>query len=302
MADTQTNLSIDPACPSAVASWRDYAVLAKWRLNAMVLLTTFIGYLLAAGGLPEPIRALHAMIGVWLAAIGAGAINQYIERDVDKRMHRTRDRPLPSGRLTEQQAMCFGAVCLCGGILQLLVLVNALSAFLCVLTAVSYLFIYTPLKRISAVNTLVGAVPGALPPVIGWAAALNEVSAGSWALFAILFCWQLPHFFSIAWMYREDYARAGMQMISIHDDSGVRTGQHMVMSAMNLVFVSLLPIVVSSAGSLYFFAALLCGAYFVTLCVRFWRSPSRTHARSVMLGSLVYLPAILSLWLVDTLT
>lgn len=304
MADTTTHSPLIEDAHVRPNTWRDYLELSKWRLNAMVLLTTLIGYVLAAGTINDWSALLNAMLGVWLAAVGASAVNQYLERSADARMERTRRRPLPDRRLGETQALQFGAMCLVGGIMMLALLVNLLSAFLCVLTAVTYLFLYTPLKRISPANTLVGAIPGALPPVIGWAAAKNELSIGSLVLFAIMFCWQLPHFFAISWMYRDDYIRGGMKMISGLDTSGRKTAQHMVMCTLNLIFVSLLPCIVRSpghplAGSAYFLVALALGLVFLTLALRFWFQRSPARARTVMLGSLLYLPALLVMWLLD---
>ncbi len=281
--------------------WREYRVLAKWRLNAMVLLTTLIGYLLAGGGIIEFPVLIHAMIGAALAAAGAGAINQYLERDIDHLMKRTQGRPLVTGTLTEYQVLQFGTLCTCVGVLQLALFVNLLAAFLCTLTAACYLFAYTPLKTRTPANTLIGAIPGALPPVIGWAAATNELSTGSWVLFAIMFMWQLPHFFAIAWIYREDYRRAGMVMLSGLDEDGGATARHMVMCTLTLIFISWLPVVTHLATARYFVVASFLGACFLTLCLRFWFKRTAPRARAVMLGSLAYLPALLTTWLIDAL-
>ena len=214
MADFDQQLSVLEPVGLRSGAWRDYAQLAKLRLNGMVLVTTLAGYLLAGGGLADPVVLLAALVGAALAAIGAGALNQYLERDTDRLMKRTADRPLPAGRLTALRVLLFGSTCVVCGILLLATCVNLLSAFLCVITAVAYLFAYTPLKLKGPVATLVGAVPGGIPPMIGWAAARGELSVGAWVLFAILFTWQLPHFFAIAWIYRDDYRRAGMPMVS----------------------------------------------------------------------------------------
>jgi protoheme IX farnesyltransferase len=286
--------------------WRSYAALAKLRLNAMVLLTTLVGYMLACGGVVEPLMLLNTLCGVWLAASGASALNQYLERDVDARMNRTRGRPLPAAQIGEGAALQMGALFISAGVLQLALLVNLLPAFLCVLTAVAYLFVYTPLKRITPASTLAGAVPGALPPVIGWSAAQGDVSVGSWVLFAIMFCWQLPHFFAIAWMYRDDYRQAGLPVLSALDPDGRYTARHLTICNINMLFVSLLPCVVSSmnrplAGSAYFAVAVVLGLGFTSLALRFWSRPSTARARAVLLGSLVYLPCLLVSWLLDTL-
>ncbi|MCH8913044.1 MAG: protoheme IX farnesyltransferase, partial [Planctomycetes bacterium] len=263
MADFDQQLSLPDSAAARVGAWRDYVQLAKLRLNGLVLVTTLAGYLLAGGGLADPIVLLAAIVGAALAAIGAGALNQYLERDVDRRMKRTADRPLPAGRLSGQQALVFGSTCVAGGVLLLALRVNLLSGFLCALTAVAYLFVYTPLKFKGPVATLVGAVPGGIPPLIGWAAARGELSVGAWVLFAILFTWQLPHFFAIAWIYRDDYRRAGMPMISHLDRDGLRTSQQIIMCTLNLLFVSLLPVAIGLADGVYFFEALVLGTAFL---------------------------------------
>jgi len=301
MADFDQQLSLPDSAATRVGAWRDYVQLAKLRLNGMVLVTTLAGYLLAGGGWAEPIVLLAAIAGAALAAIGAGALNQYLERDADRLMKRTADRPLPAGRLTALQVLFFGSTCVVFGILLLAMWVNLLSAFLCVVTAVAYLFAYTPLKLKGPVATLVGAVPGGIPPMIGWAAARGELSVGAWVLFAILFTWQLPHFFAIAWIYREDYQKAHMPMISHLDGDGLRTAQQIVMCTLNLLFVSLLPVAIGLADGIYFFEALVLGTAFLALGVRFARRRTLSRARHVLFGSLVYLPALLFFWLIAAL-
>ncbi len=301
MADFDQQLSLPDSAATRVGAWRDYVQLAKLRLNGLVLVTTLAGYLLAGGGLADPIVLLAAIAGAALAAIGAGALNQYLERDADSLMKRTADRPLPAGRLTAIQVLLFGSTCVVCGILLLALRVNLLSAFLCVITAVAYLFAYTPLKLKGPVATLVGAVPGGIPPMIGWAAARGELSVGAWVLFGILFTWQLPHFFAIAWIYRDDYRQAEMPMISHLDRDGLRTAQQIIMCTLNLLFVSLLPVAVGLAGAVYFFEALVLGAAFLALGVRFARRRTLSRARHVLFGSLVYLPLILLFWLIAAL-
>ncbi len=301
MADFDQQLSLLEPVAVRSGAWRDYVQLAKLRLNGLVLVTTLAGYLLAGGGLTDPFTLAAALSGVALAAIGAGALNQYLERGVDRRMKRTADRPLPAGRLTALQALLFGSTCVVSGILLLAMWVNLLSAFLCVITVVAYLFAYTPLKLKGPVATLVGAVPGAIPPMIGWAAAQGELSVGAWVLFAILSTWQLPHFFAIAWIYRDDYRRAGMPMISLLDRDGLRTAQQIIMCTLNLVFVSLLPVAVGLADEVYFIEALVLGTAFLALGVRFAQRRTLSRARHVLFGSLVYLPTLLLFWLIAAL-
>ncbi|MCH8965475.1 MAG: protoheme IX farnesyltransferase [Planctomycetes bacterium] len=301
MADFDQRLSLLEPVGLRSGAWRDYAQLAKLRLNGMVLVTTLAGYLLGGGGLADPVVLLAAIVGAALAAIGAGALNQYLERDTDRLMKRTADRPLPAGRLTALQVLLFGSTCVVFGILLLAMWVNLLSAFLCVVTAVAYLFAYTPLKLKGPVATLVGAVPGGIPPMIGWAAARGELTVGAWVLFAILFTWQLPHFFAIAWIYRDDYEQAQMPMISHLDRDGLRTAQQIVMCTLNLLFVSLLPVAIGLADGVYFFEALVLGTAFLALGVRFAQRRTLSRARHVLFGSLIYLPTLLIFWLIAAL-
>lgn len=301
MADFDQRLSLLEPVGLRSGAWRDYAQLAKLRLNGMVLVTTLAGYLLGGGGLADPVVLLAAIVGAALAAIGAGALNQYLERDTDRLMKRTADRPLPAGRLTALQVLLFGSTCVVFGILLLAMWVNLLSAFLCVVTAVAYLFAYTPLKLKGPVATLVGAVPGGIPPMIGWAAARGELTVGAWVLFAILFTWQLPHFFAIAWIYRDDYEQAQMPMISHLDRDGLRTAQQIVMCTLNLLFVSLLPVAIGLADGVYFFEALVLGMAFLALGLRFAQRRTLSRARHVLFGSLVYLPVLLLCWLIAAL-
>ncbi len=298
MADVNQVALADRPLAAGVGAWRDYLELAKPRLNLMVLVTAGIGYLLASDGPPLILRGLCTLAGAALAAVGAGALNQVLEQDLDRLMRRTADRPLAAGRLSPARAQAFGSGCLIAGVLLLATTVNLLAAFLCVITAVTYLFLYTPAKRRMPACTLIGAIPGALPPMIGWAAAAGTLDAGAWMLFAILFMWQLPHFFAIAWIYRDDYRAAGMPMMSLLDDSGVRTAQQIVLCTLNLIFVSLLPIVAGLTGPGYLGLALTLGAAFLGLGIRFWSRRSAQRARQVMFGSLIYLPGLLGGWLV----
>lgn len=300
MAEIEHQLGLADQPPeTSRAWWREYVQLAKLRLNALVLATTLFGYCLASGDLHDVGRVICVMVGSALAAIGASALNQYLERDADRLMDRTADRPLSAKRLGNRQALLFGVFCVIAGVLLLAVRVNLLAGFLCALTAAAYLFVYTPLKFKAPVSTLAGAVPGALPPLIGWAGAQGELSVTAWVLFSILYSWQLPHFFAIAWIYREDYRRAGMPMISLVDSDGLRTGLQIVMCCLTLLFVSLLPTAVGAAGTVYFFAALLLGLVFLGLGLRFAAQRNRSRARAVLYGSLIYLPCLLSVWLFD---
>ena len=213
--------------------------MVKARLTTLVLLTTFVGFYMGGRGAMNFALMFHALAGTALVAAGAAALNQLLEREYDAKMRRTQNRPLPSGRLEPATVMIFGGVCATAGLLYLALAVNLLTSVIGAVTLVSYLFIYTPLKRVTWLNTAVGAVPGALPPVMGWTAARGELSGEGWALFAILAFWQMPHFFSIAWIYRDEYAKAGFKMLPVVDPDGCRTGQQAVSHALALLFVSL---------------------------------------------------------------
>ncbi|MBI5687010.1 MAG: protoheme IX farnesyltransferase [Verrucomicrobia bacterium] len=273
----------------------DFCELTKPRLNTMVLLTTAAGFYLAAGAATDWTRLLHAMAGTFLAAGGAAALNMALEREVDGRMARTRERPVPAGRVTVAEATLFGGVLLAAGVTWLALAVNALAALLAALTAAVYLLAYTPLKRKSALCTLVGAVSGATPPMIGWAAAHGELAAGAWALFGIMFLWQLPHFMAIAWMHREDYARAGLPMLPVVDAVGAKTVTVVLASIAMLTAVSLVPALVGVAGMAYGVGAMLLGAAFLNAGLRLARERSVLAARRLFFGSLIYLPLLMSL-------
>lgn len=287
------------AAASIPSPWGAMLELAKPRLSALVLFTTLIGYLAAARGPIDPVVLIHVLSGTALVAAGANALNQIIERNHDALMVRTRNRPLPSGRLTPLTALRFAVVVSLVGLAQLLFGVNLLTAFLGALALVSYSFIYTPLKRVTVANTVVGAVVGGIPPIMGWAAARNDLGSGAWALFAILFIWQFPHFFSIAWIYRDDYLRGGFRMISVADETGRVTARQVAMLAIVLIPVSLLPAALGLAGTRYALAAAVLGIAFLGTCL--WLSPARrmASARLSFIGSIAYLPALLIVLILD---
>jgi protoheme IX farnesyltransferase len=278
-----------------------YTELAKPRIVYMVLVTTTLGYALGRGGLLPLAPLLHAILGTALSAAGASALNQVIERDRDALMHRTRNRPLPLGQISPVAAAAFGLGCVLAGYAYLLLFVNITAALCAFVSAALYVGVYTPLKQFSWLNTSVGAVPGAMPPLIGWAAATGQLNLGAWVLFAILFLWQHPHFFSIAWMYREDYERGGLKMLPVVKPDGVSTFRQSLTFAVLLVPVSLLPTFVRLVSWHYFFGALLCGIWFLLVCVRWRMSRSNQDARKVLRASIIYLPLLLLLIFVDTL-
>jgi heme o synthase len=270
----------------------DYAELVKARLTLLVLLTTAVGYYMGAQRPIYYAGLLHAVFGTAWAAAGAAALNQWWERAADALMERTRTRPVPDGRMRPMEALIAGTFLSLFGVVYLAIACNWLSAFLAAITVVIYIFAYTPLKRISNFNTLVGAIPGALPPLVGWAAARGKIDAGAWSLFAIMFLWQLPHFFAIAWMYREDYARAGFEMISKDDASGERSASQSVFFCILLLIIAGLPTFIAMTTQLYLLAELLFGGAFVAVAMRFLRVRTPSAARVLFITSILYLPLL----------
>lgn len=275
------------------------AELAKARLTLLVVITTFVGFLLASRSPLNWWLMLHSVMGTALLASGASALNQWLERRLDALMERTQDRPLPSGRMQPRTALILGLAGSLAGLVQLLVAVNGLTALLGVLTLAAYVVVYTPLKTITPFNTIVGAIPGAMPPLMGWVAARGEINAAGWTLFAVQFFWQLPHFLAIAWLYRDDYARAGFRMLPIVDPDGRQTGFHAVSHTLGLLTVSLAPVALGVVGGVYLITAVLLGAGFLVLAIRFARRLDRVAARALFLASIIYLPALLAVMVWD---
>jgi protoheme IX farnesyltransferase len=274
---------------------KDLLVLTKVRLNSLVVFTTAIGYYMGATGPIDPIRMILACVGTALVAGGAAAFNQVQERNLDMLMLRTQSRPLPQGRMTPGFANAVaGAITLAGcGLLYLWG--TALAAGIAFVTIILYTLVYTPLKPRTSLATIVGAVPGALPPMIGWAAARGSVELASWSLFLIMFLWQLPHFLAIAWMYRDDYARASMPMMPVIDANGAMTGRQAVVYATALVPMSVLPMALGLAGRTYGIGALVLGMILAGVAVAFAINRSRENARTLFLSSIAYLPLLLLL-------
>jgi protoheme IX farnesyltransferase len=277
----------------------DYLALAKPRLNLLVLMTTWTGlYLASPSGLPVDV-VMHTLFGTALVAGGAAALNQVWERQTDALMRRTRVRPLPAGRLTVGEGTWFGIALSTIGLAELAFGVNAISAAVASATLISYVLVYTPLKRRTSLATLVGAVPGALPPVIGWSAATGDISLESLVLFGIVFFWQMPHFLAIAWMYRDDYARAGIPLLPVVEPDGRRTGRQALIYAAALWPLSLLPAVIGLAGPAYLAGATVLGVLFIWLAGTFARDRSMSAARTLFLFSITYLPLLLGALVVD---
>jgi protoheme IX farnesyltransferase len=256
------------------------------------MLTSAAGFALASRGPVDYVLFAHALIGIGLLSSGIGTLNQFIERDLDGLMRRTSDRPLPSGRLLPIEALWFGVLLTAGAEVYLAALVNTLTSVLGLFVIAGYLFVYTPLKTRTSLSTAIGAFPGAMPPLMGWTAARGEIDIAAWVLFAILFLWQFPHFLAIAWMYREDYGRAGIRMLPVVEPDGRVTGQQIILYALMLVPVSLLPTVLGISGKLYLVAAFVLGGLFLASSIRAALSKSNQHARQLLLASVLYLPLL----------
>ncbi len=278
---------------------RDYLELTKPRITWLILMSTGIGYYFGLRGGFNLWSLFHTTLGTGLIASGTAALNQWSEREADRKMRRTSDRPLPSGRLSAGRALAFGIALSIAGFVDLWLGCNLLAAVLGALTLISYLFLYTPLKQRTPFSTTVGAFPGAMPPMIGFAAAHGSITAEAWVLFAILFLWQFPHFYSIAWMYREDYARAGILMLPVVKPDGRRTAAEIVIYGLALIPVSMIPTMLGMSGRIYMFGALLAGLYFLYSGVRVARERTILRARYVLLVSVFYLPIIYGLMLLD---
>lgn len=264
-----------------------------------MVLTAAAGFYLGSRAGVDVWLLAHTLVGVALVAAGTNAFNQLSERDVDARMQRTQGRPLPSGRLTPRAAALFAALISAAGVLYLALAVNLLTAGLAALTLASYVLLYTPLKRKTTLNTLIGAVPGALPIVGGWTAAGGALGPAVAALFWILFLWQLPHFLALAWIYREDYRRGGLAMVSVEDPDGTHTGRLVLLYAVALLPVSLVPTLLGVTGVLYFFGALVLGLAYAAASVAMTHAPSAARAWRVFFVSIIYLPALLTLMVLD---
>lgn len=289
------------ACIIPARNWPlDVAALVKPRIAVMVLFTVAIGALLAQRGTPDLGQLLHTLLGVGLVACSANALNQYLERDTDALMRRTEARPLPSGRMSPAEVLIIGLLLGVVGLGYMLLTVRQpLATLVTAFTLVTYVGIYTPLKRRTTLNTLIGAVPGALPPLIGWTSVTGRLDREGLALFLILFLWQVPHFLAIAWMYRDDYGRAGLKMLPVLDRQGSTTARQMMMYAWVLILVSLWPVLIGAAGPMYCVGAVIAGLSFLASTVGFAYEKTRTQARRVLHASLLYLPAIFALMLAE---
>jgi heme o synthase len=283
-----------------IGPFRPYYELTKPGIAGFVMITAGTSFYVAAGGRPDLLPVLHTLAGVGIATGGALALNQYVERDLDARMKRTRSRPIPTGRVTPGRARAWGVLLLVLGVAWLFAATGWLPALITALSAALYIFVYTPLKRRSYLATLVGAVPGALPGLIGWSAATGSVSLGGWILFAIFFLWQLPHVLALAWLLREDYRQVGFFLAPPTDPEGRRIGRHMVYHSVSLLLLSVTPTLVGITGSVYGAGALLLGAGMLATAAAAAAEMSLPRARRVFLASILYQPLLLALLLIDT--
>lgn len=278
---------------------KNYIALTKPRITALILVCTGVGYCFGAVSGGTLWTFVHTLIGTALMASGTAALNQWYERDVDYRMRRTRGRPLPSGQLKPANALIFGVGVSFTGFVELWLGANALAGLAGLFTLASYLLVYTPLKKRSPICTAVGAIPGAMPPVIGYAGASGHLTREAFALFAILLIWQFPHFYAIAWMYREDYARGGIKMLPVMRPDGASTARQIVICSLLLIPVSLIPSYLHMTGVIYFAGAAILGVVFLYFGLRVSCERTTQSARHVLLASVIYLPALLSLMLYD---
>lgn len=268
---------------------KDFIALTKPGLVIMLVLTTCVGFYLGSDGPVDWLRLLHTLAGTALAAGGTLALNQFMERDRDAMMRRTRKRPLPAGKLRPAQALGFGAAITVAGLLYLALVINVLSCVVTALITATYLFLYTPLKHRTTLSTVFGAVPGALPPVTGWAAARNELGLEAGVLFAILFLWQMPHALALAWLFREDYARAGFQLLPAVDPDGRFTSVQILINCLALTAFSLVPTILGISGVVYFYAALAAGLGLLAFAIHLTVTRTEASARNLFIASLVFL-------------
>jgi protoheme IX farnesyltransferase len=278
---------------------KDYLALTKPRITWLILMSTGMGYFFGSKGGWHFLTLFHTLLGTWLLASGTATLNQWFEREADGKMRRTQERPLPSGRMHEERALLFGLLISVAGFFDLQLGVNPLAALLGAVTLGSYLFIYTPLKQRSPHSTTIGAIPGAMPPLIGYAAASGTLTWDAWILFAILFLWQFPHFYAIAWMYREDYERAGIRMLPVVEPDGESTARRILWFSLALIPISLVPKFLSMAGTVYLIGAAVMGLLFLYAGLRITFDRTRQQARRVLLASVVYLPVLYGLMLFD---
>ena len=279
----------------------DYLELVKPRITLMVVITALVGYFMASGDSIYVLGLIHTLIGTGLVAAGASVLNQVLERDADAKMFRTQNRPLPAGRVAPIHALIYGTVLGLGGLLYIGVFLNPITGLLAAATLASYVFVYTPMKRKTTLNTLFGAIPGAIPPLGGWAAATGGLSGEAWILFLIVYLWQIPHFLALAWILRDDYVRGGFRMLTVEDHRGISTGFHIGVSALALVPMALAPTMLGMTGQIYFIGALILGLGYAAVSIWTAIRPNTAKAKWLFVTSITYLPALLAVMMVDRL-
>jgi len=289
------------ATPAAPATWKDWLTLTKPEITFLVTISSLAGFVMASTGGVDGWTLFWAMIGIPLTSAGGCALNQVLEVELDARMKRTANRPLPSGRIDVSHATWFAVGLIAAGVGILCPLTNPLTGVMAAMTVALYIWVYTPLKRKSTWNTLVGTIPGALPILGGWTAASGDVGAGGWALFGVLLCWQMPHFFALAWMYRKDYGESPFLMLPSGDEQGTRTALQMIIFSVLMIVFSVLPVSLGLSGMAYLVGALLLGGWFMVHVGRFWLTRSVQHARAVLKGSVMYIPLLLMAIILDRL-
>ena len=277
-----------------------FVELTKPRIAVMLVLTAAAGFFLGSVGSVDLVVFLNTMIGIAVLAFGVATLNQWYERQTDRLMERTAERPLPSGKISPNEALIFGLLQCAVAEVYLYFLVNPLTAFLGLTVIVGYVLLYTPLKTRTSASTAIGAIPGAMPPLMGWTAASNEITLGAWTLFVLLFLWQFPHFFAIAWMYREDYKRAGILMLPVVENDGALTARQIVLFAVMMVPVSFAPFFLGISGIIYLVGAALLGIWFLWVSIRAARSKSVDMARKLMFATILYLPLIFGLMVLNS--
>jgi len=298
MSETEGTI-LQPSAVRRMARFGDFVELTKPRLTMLSVLTTLAGFYMATTGELALMLLVHTLIGTFLVGGGCGALNMFVEREHDARMRRTMTRPIPAGKVTPTEALLFGLAIAIGGVIYLAIAVNMLTGVLAAVTVISYVTLYTPMKRVSTLNTVVGGIPGALPPVMGWAAVKGEIGPEALVLFCILFCWQMPHFLALAWMYRNDYERAGYRMLTVVDPEGGSTSRQILVYTAALLPISLIPTLQGIAGTFYFFGALALGLAFLVLGVWLAFTRKNRHAKYLFYYSLLYLPLLLLVMALD---
>lgn len=277
----------------------DFIALTKPELTLLSVVTALGGAYLAGGHSLSSALLMHTFVGTLLVGGGAGALNQYIERDLDAQMRRTEHRPLPAGRIHHRKALLLGVLLSLAGVVELAFFTHMLAAFLALATLILYLFIYTPLKRVTPFATVIGGIPGAIPPLIGWAAVSGELPMGAWSLFFILFFWQMPHFLALGWMYRKDYARANYRLLTVLDPSGEASSRQILIYCVALIPAVFMPTLVGVLGVIYFVGALVLTLGFLWLAVRLFRERTNPNARRLFFASLIYLSVLVGLMILD---